>query len=86
VTEADGVEAVLVPSEFVAVTVHVYPIPLVSPVTTTGLVLPEIVLVPHVAVYPVIAGPPVEFAVNATAICPFPGVAERMLGAAGGVL
>ena len=60
--------------------------PFVSPVTAIGLEEPEIVLLPHVAAYPVIADPPVPFAVNATETCPFPGATEVMLGAAGAVL
>ena len=36
VTEFDAVDAVLVPTEFVAVTVNVYAVPLVNPVIVTG--------------------------------------------------
>ena len=36
VTKFDAVDAVLVPTEFVAVTVNVYAVPLVNPVIVTG--------------------------------------------------
>ena len=36
VTEFDALEAVLVPAEFVAVTVNVYAVPFESPVTMSG--------------------------------------------------
>jgi hypothetical protein len=43
--------------------------PFVNPVTTMGLAEPPMVLLPHVAEYPVIADPPVlPGAVNATVI------------------
>jgi len=50
VTEFEAPEAVPVPSAFVAVTAHVYAVPLVNPVTTIGLVEPFAVTAPHVAV------------------------------------
>ena len=49
VTELEAVEAALVPFVLVAVTVHVYAVPFVRPVTTIGLDDPEIVLDPQVA-------------------------------------
>jgi hypothetical protein len=84
VAEFDAAEAALVPYVFVAVTVHVYAVPLVSPVTARGLPVPVAVCVPHVAVY-VAAAPPVAPAVKATEICALPAVAVPIVGAAGGV-
>jgi hypothetical protein len=40
VTEFDGADAGPVPAVFVAVTVKVYAVPLVSPVTVIGLAVP----------------------------------------------
>ncbi len=52
-----------------------------------GLAEPLIVLLPHVAAYPVIADPPVlPGAVNTTDIWWLPGVTEVIVGAPGGVL
>jgi hypothetical protein len=53
----------------VAITLKVYAVPFVNPVTTTGEDAPEAVLTPQLAnaVYEVIAPPPVQDgAVNAT--------------------
>ena len=61
VTADDALEAVPVPMELVAVTVKVYAVPLVSPVTVIGDEAPVAVRPPgeEVTVYPVIAAPPV---------------------------
>ena len=45
-TEFDALEGVLVPAAFVAVTVNVYAVPLVSPVTVRGEPLPLAVKLP----------------------------------------
>jgi hypothetical protein len=84
VAEFDAAEAALVPYVFPAFTVHVYAVPFVRPVTTSGLPVPVPVCVPHVAVYVTVA-PPVAPAVNVTEICAFPGVAVPTVGVAGGV-
>jgi hypothetical protein len=60
----EGVEATLVPAEFVAVTMKVYGVPLLNPVMIcVNAVLPVFVSVPsdgvEVTVYPVITVPPV---------------------------
>ncbi len=49
VTELEAADAALAPYVFVAVTVHVYAVPFVSPVTMIGLLDPVIICVPHVA-------------------------------------
>ena len=46
VTEDDAVEAVPVPTELVATTVKVYPVPLVRPVTVIGEEVPVAVMPP----------------------------------------
>ena len=46
VTAADAVEAALVPVALVAVTVNVYAVPLVKPVTVIGLEVPVAVILP----------------------------------------
>ena len=63
--------------EFVAVTVNVYEVPFVSPVTVNGLEEPVAVNDPglEVTVYPVIDAPPVAPAVNGTEIAPLAPVA-----------
>jgi ABC-type uncharacterized transport system permease subunit len=69
VTEFEAELAGLVPLAFVAVTVKVYAVPLVSPVTVIGLAEPAPVKPPglEVTVYPVIAEPPLlTGAVNVT--------------------
>ncbi len=87
VTELEAPEAALVPTALAAVTVQVTAVPGVSPVTAIGLTDPVPVLLPQVAVYPVIAVPPVAAgAVNVTVAEPLPAVAAPMVGAAGGVL
>jgi hypothetical protein len=62
VAAAEGVEAALVPAALVAVTVNVYGVPLVNPVTVHELVSVVQVKPPglEVAVYPVMAAPPLE--------------------------
>ena len=62
--------------------------PLVSPVTVIGDVVPVAVMPPglEVTVYPVIAEPPLELgAVNVTVACALPAVAVPMVGAPGTV-
>ncbi len=69
VTEFDALDAVLVPTEFVAVTVNVYACPFVSPVTVIGDEPPSAVNPPvfDVTVYRIIPDPPFEDgAVNET--------------------
>jgi len=88
VTELEAADAGLVPIAFVAVTVKVYAVPLVKPVTVIGLVVPVAVKLPgfDVTVKPVIALPPVLVgAVNDTVACPSPAVAVPMVGALGAV-
>lgn len=68
VTELDTDDAELVPTPFTAVTVKVYAVPFVSPVTVMGEVEPVAMIPPgdDVTVYPVIDSPPVKAgAVNA---------------------
>ena len=73
---------------FVAVTVNVYAVPFVSPVTTNGDDAPDAVRLPgeDVTVNPVMAEPPVAPAVNAIDACKFPFVTESIVGAAGTVV
>ena len=88
VTEFDALDAALVPYALVAATVHVWAVPLLSPETVIGLDDPVPVIAPglHVAVYPVMADPPVlPGAVKATDADPSPAVAVPMVGAAEGV-
>jgi hypothetical protein len=93
VTEFDAADSGLVPTEFVADTVNVYAVPLVSPVTDVlvagGLPLTIVgacAVVPMygVTVYSVIALPPLEDAVQLTTAEPLPAVAVTAVGAAGG--
>ena len=88
VTSALGADATLVPTAFVAVTVNVYGVPLVSSVTTHALV--EVVHVKppgvDVAVYEVITEPPVLAGVSQrTATRVSPAVAVTDNGAVGAV-
>ena len=46
VTAVDAVDAALEPLAFLAVTVKVYAVPLVRPVTTSGLAAPVVVKLP----------------------------------------
>jgi hypothetical protein len=69
VTEFEAALGKLLPVAFVAITVKVYAVPLVSPVTIIGLAVPVLVILPgvEVTVYPVIADPPLlAGAVNVT--------------------
>src|SRR5215831_16053642 len=74
VTALDAAEAGPVPAALVAVTVNVYAVPLVRPVTVAVVVLPLVLAVSppgaDVTVYPVIALPPLEAgAVQLTVAC-----------------
>ena len=89
VTADDALEAVPVPMELVAVTVKVYAVPLVSPVTVIGDEAPVAVRPPgeEVTVYPVIAAPPVFVgAVKLTVALPLLTVAEILVGTPGAVV
>ena len=86
VTAFDAALAAPVPMAFVAVTVKVYAVPLVRPVTVSGDTAPVAVAPPGLAVtvYPVIAEPPVlAGAVNATDAWALPAVAVPIVGAPG---
>lgn len=86
VTELLDTDAVLVPLALVAVTVNVYVVPLVRPVTIIGDPVPLAVIPPglDVTVY-VVIGPPPVFAggVNVIVTCPLPLVATTFVGASG---
>ena len=83
-TELDAEDAKDIPLTLVAVTVNVYAVPFVSPVTVIGLDAPVPVCPPDdVTVYPVIAEPPVAGAVNVTLADALPAVAVPIVGAAG---
>jgi hypothetical protein len=91
VAAADAADAALVPTEFVAFTVNVYAVPLVSPVTTQlRVVLPVLQVLPpgdDVTVEFVTAVPPFDVSVQVTVDCPFSLlVAATLLGASGAVL
>ena len=90
VTADDALEAVPVPTELVAVTVKVYAVPLVSPVTVIGDEGPlAVTAVPPptgvaFTVYPVIADQPTLLgAVKLTTACPFPPTALTLVGTPG---
>ena len=92
VTALDAADAGLVPRAFVAVTVKVYAVPFVKPVTVTEVVggLPVTVVavlavVPTygVTVYLVMVLPPFEGADQLTTAFALPGVAVTFVGAAG---
>ena len=88
VTADDALEAVPVPTELVAVTVKVYAVPLVSPVTVIGDEAPVAVRPSgeEVTVYPVITAPPVFVgAVKLTVALPLLTVAEIPVGVPGTV-
>ena len=88
VTADDALEAVPVPTELVAVTVMVYAVPLVSPVTVIGDDAPVAVRPPgeEVTVYPVITDPPVfTGAVKLTVALPLLTVAEILVGTPGAI-
>jgi hypothetical protein len=88
VTPFDAEEAAPVPTLLVAVTVNVYVVPLVNPVTVIGLDEPVPVIPPglDVTVYDVMVAPPLlTGAVNATEALASPAVAVPMVGAPGTV-
>jgi uncharacterized protein (DUF983 family) len=86
VTLFDAADGAPVPVVLVALTVNVYAVPLVRPVTVQG-VLPHVAVMPPgalVAVYCVIGLPPVKAGgVKLTDACPEPGVAVPIVGAPG---
>ena len=79
------------PAAFVAYTLHAYCVPFVRVVTVIGLAVPVAVravppVTEQVAVYPVIADPPLlAGAVNATVAWPLPAVTVPIVGAPGTV-
>jgi hypothetical protein len=80
----EAVDGALLPIAFVATTVHEMEVPLARPVTTSGDAAPDALCVPHVAVYDVIAEPPLDAgAVNDTVACALPAVAVTPVGAPG---
>jgi hypothetical protein len=88
VTEFEATLGRPVPLAFVAVTVKVYAVPLMSTITVIGLAVPVEVIPPgfEVTVYPVIAEPPLlDGAVNVTVAWPFPAVAVPIVGGPGTV-
>ena len=86
VTLFDAADGALVPTALVAVTVHVTAAPFVSPGTVMGDVAPDALCVSHVAVYEVIAEPPLlAGAVKVTVACALPAVAVPIVGAPGTV-
>ena len=88
VTLLESLLETLFPTLFVAITVKVYPVPLVKPVTIIGDEVPVPVKLPgfDVTVYPVIADPPFEAGgENATETSVFPLVADPITGASGTV-
>jgi len=83
VTAFDAAEGRLVPALLVAVTVKVYAVPLLSPVTVIGDAGPVAVIPPgdEVTVYDVIGEPPVDAgAVKVTVACALPPVAVPITG------
>ena len=88
VTLLESLLETLFPTLFVAITVKVYAVPLVKPVTIIGDEVPVPVKLPgfEVAVYPEIEEPPSDAGVvNATETCIFPLVVEPIIGASGTV-
>jgi hypothetical protein len=85
--ELDGLDGVLVPSAFVAVTVKVYAWPLVRPVTISGEPLPLALNPPtfEVAVYESVVEPSLKPGVKVIVACPFPLTAVTPVGASGTV-
>ena len=86
---AEAVEADPVPAAFVAVTVNVYEVPLVRPVTVQ--LVDAVVQVNEpgddVTVYPVIAEPPeLDGAVQDTVTCVFPEAPDTPVGRPGTAL
>jgi hypothetical protein len=89
VTLLEAADAGPVPDQFVAVTVNVYAVPFVKPLTVAVVLPPETVAVKppgeDVALYDVIAAPPLDAgAVQLTDACPLPAVAVTFVGAPGG--
>jgi hypothetical protein len=89
VTLFDAADGAPVPTPFVAVTVNVYAVPLVSPATVIdeqGAAQEPVCPPDDVAVYAVIAAPPsLAGAENAMLACAAPAVAVPMVGAPGTV-
>ena len=88
VTELDATDALPVPATFVAVTVNIYAVPLVRPVTVQERAPVVVHVRPPglaVTVYPVIGQPPSDTgAVHDTTLCPFaPVVAVTLVGRPG---
>jgi hypothetical protein len=85
VTLFEGAEAAPVPTELVALTVNVYDVPLVRPVTVQGDVAHVPVCPPEdVAVYERIVAPPLlPGGVKLTVAWPLPAVAVPIVGAPG---
>ena len=86
VTALLALDALPVPTAFVAVTVKVYAVPFVRPVTVIGELPPVPVNPPglEVTVYEVIALPPLlAGGVNETVTCPLPLTPETLVGAPG---
>ena len=84
ITLFEALEAPLFPTALVATTVQVTATPFVRPVTTIGEAEPDALMAPHVAVYPVIADPPLlAGAVNAIDTDPSAGVAAPIVGGSG---
>jgi hypothetical protein len=87
VTLFEGAEAAPVPTELVALTVNVYDVPFVRPVTVQGDVAHVPVCPPEdVAVYERIVAPPLlPGGVKLTVACALPAVALPIVGASGTV-
>jgi len=87
VTAEDAVDALELPTELVAITVNVYGVPFVNPVTVA--VVPDDVVACKppgldVTVYKVIVAPPLELgADHDTTICPSPTAPDTPVGAPG---
>jgi len=89
VTEFDASEDRLVTLEFVAVTVKVYAVPLVRPVTVSEVTVVVAVIPPRdeMTVYSVTVLPPSEAgAVHETVARRFPGIADTLVGELGTVV
>jgi hypothetical protein len=84
VTDADGSD-VEEPKALDAVTVNVYAVPLLNPVTTSGELDPVAVKLPgeEVAVYEIVPVPRTAGAVKATLTCVLPAVPTTEVGAPG---
>lgn len=89
-TAADDGDDGPAPFPFVALTLHVYVLPLVNPATAIGDEAPVTLALAtppfddtHFAVYPVITEPPSDGGTNDTTICPEPATTVGAAGAAG---